>query len=140
MARDRNQRLWEFLLIALAATNVLVMAYTAAKASQGKPAGCANNTCKNIQFRYWCPAGTGTAYETPDCDFCRSTFGRCKDGVDVSCVPGDTPLNSAGCTVTPVCDCANLPPGDARNNVEATGDLPGTFKPVGRNAKGCGII
>jgi hypothetical protein len=90
-----------------------------------EPAGCANMTCKQILYSLNCNTQKGTAYNLSDCVVCNLQAGRCNGGVQLPCVPTDTPLKIAPVDVTAVCLCGQGNPPSTQ--VEATAKYSGPY-------------
>lgn len=111
----------DFALLGIATVAWAVLLYGVAN---GEPAGCANDTCKAIQYYYSCDFAMGTVEKQKTCLFC-AFDGRCDGGENLKCISSDTFRQFAPTTVTEVCDCAKV--NGVSPHVEASGNFTGTW-------------
>ena len=107
--------------------------YGAVVAAPGEPAGCANDTCKEITFWISCDANkvpeAGIVYDRLNCLPCKQANGRCENGTTKKCEETTTPIMHAPADVKEICLCANAP---ASGRVEGSlVEQKGKFKDTG---------
>jgi hypothetical protein len=113
----------------------LTCVYSVLMASPEEPAGCQNETCKEIAYHLNCDKQVGGKFDLKSCNLCADPVGRCKDGNTSTCGRTSVPLGLAFCDVTEVCLCANNP--SSAPFVEATGNYSGDYKDSGVTRKVC---
>ncbi len=113
----------------LLAAAVVTADYWAAVAQAQEAAGCANDTCKNIDTHYICDLKTGIKEELGNCNPCKAADGRCKDGKNVACNPLTMRSAMTSLKVTLVCFCGQ---GATKSNtVEAQVTYNGPYGTAG---------
>jgi hypothetical protein len=96
-----------------------------------EPAGCANNTCKQIQYYIICDANKqpslGVRLNVTDCVPCAFS-GRCDGGNAKTCTKSDNPLLLAPSDIAETCFCSKAPASWTVEGtlVKATGTLKAT--------------
>ncbi len=99
---------------------VLAGAMVVNSAVLGEAAGCADKTCKMINYYHFCSGGAGVDKDKT-CLYC--SVGRCDSGANQTCDPTDILRMFATTKVTDTCDCAKT----KGTVVEGTGNYTGEY-------------